>query len=194
MITPVTSRRLLRRVLLVAMTLVGLVSCRDPAELQNAVTAILVVVDVDEDDIVEVTIGGLTRQAAPKASDNLVSFNLALPTGTHAGALTILEQEDEGPEPKRCGPITINIPEASPDGPVLVAVGVDDLGECPEDEDDTQELEVDDGGGEGEPAEGEGEGEGEGEIDEDPTDDPAEGEGEDPAEGEGEGEGEGEAP
>lgn len=120
-------------------------ACRDPAELSGAVTAVLIVVDVDEDNIVEVDIGDAVRRAPPRAGDNLVSFNLTLAPGTHTGSVVVfeVEEEDEGVVERAsdCGTVTIFVPEVLQDGPVLSAVVADELGECPDDEDDDDTLE-----------------------------------------------------
>jgi hypothetical protein len=123
-----------------AMLIAALGACRDPAELSGAVSAVLVVVDVDADQVVDVDIADLALRARPKSGDNLVSFNLALPAGTHIGSVVVSDVDDEEERARDCGTVTIVVPEARPDGPVLSAVVADELGECPELEDDRDET------------------------------------------------------
>lgn len=150
MMWSMTPRQLLSGLTL-ACSVASLSACRDPAELSGAVTAVLVVVGVDDDTVVEVDIGDAARRAAPKAGDNLVSFNLPLPAGTHTGSVVVfeIEDEDEGEveRPRDCGTVTIVVPEVLEDGPVLSAVVADDLGECPEEEDDVVEDTIEGAGG-----------------------------------------------
>jgi hypothetical protein len=156
MMCSMTARQLLSGLTL-ACSVASLSACRDPAELSGAVTAVLVVVGVDDDNVVEVDINGASRRAAPKAGDNLVSFSLPLPAGTHSGTVVVfeIEDEDEGEveRPRDCGIVTIVVPEVLQDGPVFSAVVADDLGECPEAEedlvDDIAEEPSDDGSDDG---------------------------------------------
>jgi hypothetical protein len=147
MMTVMTPIRVLSLALL--LTLPSLGACRDPAELSSAVTAVLIVVGVDDDNTVEVDIGGASRRAQPARGDNLVSFSLPLPAGTHVGTVVVFEVEDddggEAERPRDCGAVTIVVPEVQNDGPVLSAVVAEDLGECPEEETEP----VEDEGGEG---------------------------------------------
>lgn len=140
-----TMRRFLNGLAL-ACSVASLSACRDPVELSGAVTAVLVVVGVDDDNVVEVDIDDVSRRASPKAGDNLVSFNLPLAPGTHVGTVVVLEVEDEGEEPRDCGSVTIVVPAVRPEGPVLAAVVADELGECStEDDDEAVEVEGDAG-------------------------------------------------
>ena len=127
MMTVMTPSRVLSLALL--LTLPSLGACRDPAELSSAVTAVLIVVGVDDDNTVEVDIGGASRRAQPARGDNLVSFSLPLPAGTHVGTVVVFEvEDDDGGEAERPS-----------------AVVAEDLGECPEEETEP----VEDDGGEG---------------------------------------------
>jgi hypothetical protein len=146
MMAVMTPSRVLSLALL--LTLPSLCACRDPAELSSAVTAVLIVVGVDDDNTVEVDIGGASRRGQPARGDNLVSFSLPLPAGTHVGTVVVFEREDDDGQaerPRDCGSVTIVVPEVQNDGPVLSAVVAEDLGECPEEETEPVEGE----GGEG---------------------------------------------
>jgi hypothetical protein len=145
-----TPRQLLK-ILTLACSVASLSACRDPAELSGAVTAVLVVVGVDDDNVVEVDIDDASRRASPKSGDNLVSFNLPLAPGTHVGTVVVFEVEDEGEEPRDCGRVTIVVPAVRPDGPVLAAIVADELGECPGEDDEAVDPgdDVEDGGDDG---------------------------------------------
>jgi hypothetical protein len=144
MTMPLTSSRWVHG-LVSAMLVAALGACRDPAELSGAVTAVLVVVDVDADHVVDVEIDGLALRARPKSGDNLVSFNLALPTGTHTGTIVVSEVDDDEERPRDCGTVTVVVPADRPDGPVFSAVVADDLGECAEQDDGDDSDDRDDG-------------------------------------------------
>jgi len=144
---------------------VASVGCRDIDDLKGSITANIFVVGVEEDLLVQVDINGQRLRANPEAGDNLVAFALSLPTGTHEGQVTVFEVEDEDEgqvlKPRECGPFSVTV--GAGDDPVAVAIVVDDLPECEEEETlEGQRALAPDEVDSVDPAEGEGEGEGEG--------------------------------
>jgi hypothetical protein len=165
--------RRLRFAVTTAMAIAGVLGCRDIDDLEGSITANIFVVGVEENLLVQVDVDGQRLRANPEAGDNLVAFALSLPTGAHAGQVTVFEVEDEDEgqvlKPRQCGPFSVTV-GTDDDNPVAVAVVVDDLPECEGEDIVDDPIDV---------VEGES---------------PGEGEGEDTAEDPGEGEGEGEGP
>ncbi|MCC7069799.1 MAG: hypothetical protein IT383_00660 [Deltaproteobacteria bacterium] len=136
----------------IAVALAGGACTHDPAELIAEINTTIYLVGVSDGDVAEIVIDGETRRASVEGSDDdeddddLIMFRLVLPTGEHAGTVTVFDDEDGALEPERCGTFQVSLPDA--DATDSVVIDVDDLDECDE-----------------EPGEGEGEGEGEGDDD-----------------------------
>ena len=126
---------------LVAMAVAVLVplGCRSPDELAEDISAVVIVTDIDEDQLVELEVDGTTLSQAPKATDNIVAFSLRLEAGSYDGAIQVfeVEEEDDGERLKAesCGGFRLVIPEDA-DDVVTVAVDTDDFEDCPEDDDE----------------------------------------------------------
>lgn len=127
--------------------LAGGACTHDPAELIGEVNATIFVVGVSDRDVAEIVVGGESRRAAvegdddDEGDDDLIVFRLVLPTGEHAGTVTVFDDEDGELEPAHCGSFVVSLPDA--DATESVVINVDDLAACDQ-----------------EPGEGEGEGEG----------------------------------
>ncbi len=147
-------------------SLVSLIGCRDPDDLVASISATVIVVGIQSDELVQLDLEGLRLRAQTEAGDNLVSFGVSLPVGTFQGQVTIFEVEadDDGPvlRPRDCGPFTVTV--AGSGDPVAIAIVAADLPDCEgEDVDDTVEtvetVPVDDPVDDASEGEGEGEGE-----------------------------------
>jgi hypothetical protein len=137
-------------------------------DLVERVSARVFVVGVDSNEIAQLQINNQSVALPGDIDSNLISFSLDLPPGTHDGDITIFRvRDDDSLRPDRCGGFELVVNEGGE--PAALALVVDDLEDCDEDNDDDEagEGEDDDGGmGEGEDdgngmIDGEGEGEGE---------------------------------
>jgi len=123
---------------LVLITLCAVAGCRDPRELQDSITAILIVTDVDDDNVVDVDLGDRALQARPRGASDAVSFSLALAAGTYDVDVVVSERASDGAlEVEACGAVQIVVPvDASAADPVLVVVEADELLGCGGGDDD----------------------------------------------------------
>ena len=112
--------------------------CRDPRELENSVTAILIVTDVDDDNVVDVDVSDRALQATPRGESEAVSFSLALAVGSHDVDVVVSERNSDGTlETEACGTVVVVVPaDASAADPVLVVVESDELLGCDGGDDD----------------------------------------------------------
>jgi hypothetical protein len=125
--------------------------CRSPDELNEIISAQVFVIGVDEDQWVELEIDERIVATESNASANLLQFSLALEPGIHEGTITVFElergerhrgdddewrrPEDDEIEEFRCGEFSIEIPQqVNPANPVSIAIVVEDLAPCDDDD------------------------------------------------------------
>jgi hypothetical protein len=113
------------RLLASLMVLAALVACRSPDDLQNQINARVLVVQVEDDELVQLDIDDDEPREA-SATDGVVTFEMVLTLGAHAGQVTLLKAHGDRVEPDRCGPIAFTV---DADG-VAVAVVARDLPSC----------------------------------------------------------------
>lgn len=139
---------------LLALLFLALGGCRSPDELNEIITAQVFVIGVEEDQWVELEIEDSVVATESHSAANLLQFSLALDPGIHEGMITVFElernerrQDDDGwhrpdddeIEALRCGDFSIEIPEQmNPATPVSIAIVVEDLGRCEDEEDDEE--------------------------------------------------------
>ncbi len=145
-----TSRRFISCGLgaLALMAAASLGACRSPDELAKDISAVVIVIDIDDNQLVELSIDGQTLSQSPKSTDNVVAFSLRLDPGTYQGNVVVFEVKDEDDgerlEPKACGGFALVIPEDA-DDVVTLAIDHDEFEDCPEDDDDDRARAADDG-------------------------------------------------
>ena len=185
--------RLLAAVVVAA--IFGAFGCLTDDDLLKRVTAKVLVIGVDDDEVVALDIGDLPPLRSQAPNDGVVEMALILPPGTYTGSIAtvrITNDDGDGDDPDndgddvpvRCGTFDLTVVE----GDVAVkGIIVDDLPRCGPDDDDGDGDGDDDGNGDDDGGEcdddvGDGE-EGEGDADhghDGGDDDLGEGEGDDP--------------
>lgn len=140
------------RVVLLLLLLASDLACRSADELSALVTAEVHVIGLSEDRWVELSVNDQLVGTQPRAEENLVTFSLVLPAGSHHVDIVVYhletEQEDEDDdddgeewwprrpreehlEAERCGTLPVEIPATAGRGEVTsVAVVVADLPRC----------------------------------------------------------------
>ncbi|HEY1097605.1 MAG TPA: hypothetical protein VGF99_01700, partial [Myxococcota bacterium] len=99
------------RIFFALAVLASIVGCRDPRELEESVTAILIVTDVDEDNVVDVDLGTRALSASPRGDSEAVSFSLALAVGSHDVDVVVSERDSDGSlEVESCGTVVVTVP------------------------------------------------------------------------------------